>query len=61
MMELSNVSIKKKKKAIECDKNTVICVLVLLNVMMEQSNMRKKNYGTTKYDKSTIKSDIGTV
>ena len=35
-------------------------MLVLLNVTMESSNLRKKNKGTTIYDKRTVKFDIRT-
>ena len=35
-------------------------MLVLLNVTMEPSNLRKKNKGTTICDKRTIIFDIGT-
>ena len=38
-MELSNVSKKKKKKTIECDKNTVICDI---GIAQELSNMTKQ-------------------
>ena len=79
-IELSNVSKKKKKKTIECDKNTIIgdigiaqcdngtikyekkkkirvppnvtkvrseVMLVLNNVRIEPSNVKKKNKGIT--------------
>ena len=46
IMELSNVSKKKKKKTIECDKNTVICDIgiaqELSNMTIELSNMTKQ-------------------
>ena len=35
-------------------------MLVLPNVTMEPSYVRKKNKGTTEYDKSTVTYDIGT-
>ena len=35
-------------------------MLVLPNVIMEPSNVRKKNKGTTECDKSTVTYDIGT-
>ena len=45
-MELLNVSKKKKKKTIECDKNTVICDIgiaqELSNMTIELSNMTKQ-------------------
>ena len=34
-------------------------MLVLPNVAFDPSNVRKKNKGTTEYDKSTITCDIG--
>ena len=36
-------------------------MLVLPNVTMELSNVRKKNKGTTEYGKSTVICDAGTV
>ena len=35
-------------------------ILVLHNIMMVPSNMRKKNKGTTEGDKSTVTYDVGT-
>ena len=35
-------------------------MLVLPNVTMEPSNVRKKNKGTTEYDKSTVTCHIST-
>ena len=34
-------------------------ILVLLNVIIKPSNVRKKNKGTTEYDKSIVTCDIG--
>ena len=35
-------------------------MLVLHNVRMEQSNVRRKKKEITKYDKNTVKCDVGT-
>ena len=35
-------------------------MLVLLNMTIEPSNLKKKKKGTTIYDKRTVKCDIGT-
>jgi len=35
-------------------------MLVLLNMIVEPSNLTKRNKGTTIYDKRTVKCDIGT-
>ena len=48
------------KKTVTCDKNRADEMLVLLNMTMEPSNLRKKNKGTTICDKRTVKYDIGT-
>ena len=49
----------KKQGTTECDKNRVDAMLVLLNVTMELSNLRK-NKETTICDKRIVKFDIGT-
>ena len=36
-------------------------ILVLLNVIIKPSNVRKKNKGTTEYDKSIITCDVSTI
>ena len=49
------------KKTVTCDKRTVTCnknrtnaMLILLNITMEPSNLRKKNKGTTICDKRIV-------
>ena len=49
----------KNNKTIEYNKSMIICDLVLPNVTLEPSNVRKNN-DITKYDKSIIRCDIGT-
>ena len=36
-------------------------MLVLLNVIMDPSNVRKKNKGTIEYDKNMVTCDVGTI
>ena len=48
-------------KTVTCDKNRADVTLVLLNMTIEPSNLRKKNKGTTICDKRTVKCDIRTV
>ena len=49
------------KRIVTCNKNRTDAMLVLLNIIMEPSNLRKKiNKGTTIYDKRIVKCDIGT-
>ena len=51
---------KKNKGTTECDKVQSHVMLVLRNVRMVSSNMRKKIKRITKCDKSTITCDVGT-
>ena len=48
------------KRTITCDKNRADVMLVLLNMTMEPSNLRKKNKRTITCDKTTAKFDIET-
>ena len=50
------------KKTVTCNKNRTNAMLILLNITMEPSNLRKKkkNKGTTICDKRTVKCYIGT-
>ena len=56
-MELSNLRIK-NRVPLNVTKIELDVMLVLLNVTMEPSNLRK-NKGTTKCDRRTVKFDIG--
>ena len=40
-----------RKKTVTCDKNRTDALLVLFNITIEPSNLRKKNKGTTICDK----------
>ena len=48
------------KRTVTCDKNRTYAMFVLLNIIIEPSNLREKNKGTTICDKRTVKCDIGT-
>ena len=49
------------KRTVICDKNRTVAMLVLLNVTMEPSNLRKKkNKGTIICDKRTVTCGVGT-
>ena len=49
------------KKELTCDKNRIDVMLVLFNITIEPSNLRKKKRkGTTICDKRTVTCDIGT-
>ena len=50
---------KCEKRTITCNKNRTDAILVLLNIIMEPSNLRKKKKNTI-CDKRTVKCDIGT-
>ena len=53
MLELHNVRMEPT-----CDKNRANAMLVLLNMTIKPSNLRKKKNGTTICDKRTVKYDI---
>ena len=42
MREKSKGTAKCEKRIVTCDKNRTYAILVLLNIIMEQSNLRKK-------------------
>ena len=42
------------KKTVTCNKNRTNAMLILLNITMEPSNLRKKNKGTTICDKRIV-------
>ena len=58
MWEKSKGITKCEKRTVTCDKNKTDAMLVLLNITMEPSNLRKKNKGTTICDKRIVKCDI---
>ena len=49
-----------RKKTVTCDKNRIDAMLVLFNITMEPSNLRKKNKGTIICDKRTVTCDVRT-
>ena len=51
MWEKSEGTTKYEKKTVTCDKNRTDALLVLFNITIELSNLRKKNKGTTICDK----------
>ena len=59
-MELSNVR-KKIKVPPNVRKIRSYVMLILPNVTIKLSNVRKKNRGITKYDKITVICDVDTV
>ena len=64
MWKTKNGTIVCDKRIVRCDISTKVqsnAILLLPNVTMELSNMRKKNKKTTKCDKSTVICDIGIV
>ena len=58
IIELSNVSKKKKKKTIECDKNIVICNIGIAQCDNRIVKYDKTNQGTTECDKSIVRSNV---
>ena len=60
---------EKNKETTQCDKRTAICdknradvMLVLLNMTMEQSNLRKKKIiGTITFDNGTAQCEDGSI
>ena len=48
------------KGTTKCDKKQLHVMLELYNVRMKLLNVRKKNKGTTKYDKSIVICNVGT-
>ena len=61
MWEKSKETTQFDKRTVTCDKNRENAILILLNMTMEPSNLRKKNKGTTICDKRNDKCDIRTV
>ena len=58
MWEKSKGTTQCDKRTVTCDKNRADVMLLLLNMTMEPSNLRKKNKGTTICDKRIVKCDI---
>ena len=59
MWEKSKGTTKYEKRTVTCDKNRTNAMLVLLNITMELSNVRKKfitcDVGTAQYEDENVK------